>query len=63
MREPLEGGPVRRLAILIAAIALVTAPAAFAQDGAGSSKFTVNPVMAKGPATATVTIVEFSDYQ
>ncbi len=52
---------MRRLAILIAAIALVTAPGAFAQDGAGT--FTVNPVMAKGPATATVTIVEFSDYQ
>ena len=62
MGEPLEGGPVRRLATLIAAIALVTAPGAFAQDGA-AGKFTVNPVMAKGPATAPVTIVEFSDYQ
>jgi hypothetical protein len=60
----LEGGPVRRLAILIAAaIAVVTAPGAFAQEGAGSGKFTVNPVMSKGPATAPVTIVEFSDYQ
>ena len=63
MREPLEGGPVTRLAILIAAIALVTAPGAFAQDAAGTGKFTVNPVMSKGPATAPVTIVEFSDYQ
>lgn len=54
---------MRRLAILIAAIALVTTPGAFAQDGAGTGKFTVNPVMSKGPATATVTIVEFSDYQ
>ena len=63
MREPLEGGPVTRLAILIAAIALVTAPGAFAEEGAGTSKFTINPVMSKGPATAPVTIVEFSDYQ
>ena len=63
MGDPLEGGPVRRLATLIAAIALVTAPAAFAQEGAGSGKFTINPVMSKGPATAPVTIVEFSDYQ
>ena len=63
MREPLEGGPVRRLATLIAAIALVTASGAFAQEGTGSGKFTINPVMSKGPATAPVTIVEFSDYQ
>jgi hypothetical protein len=63
MGEPPEGGPVRKLATLIAAIVLVTAPGAFAQEGAGSGKFTVNPVMSKGPETATVTIVEFSDYQ
>ena len=63
MGDPLEGRPVRRLATLIAAIALLTAPGAFAQDGAGTGKFTVNPVMSSGPATAPVTIVEFSDYQ
>jgi hypothetical protein len=63
MREPLEGGPVTRLAILIAAIALVAAPGTFGQDTAGTGKFTVNPAMSKGPVTAPVTIVEFSDYQ
>ena len=50
-----------RLATLIATIALMTAPGASAQESA--AKFTINPVMAKGPATAPVTIVEFSDYQ
>jgi hypothetical protein len=63
MGKPLERGPVRSLATLIAAIVLATAPGAFAQDGPGTGKFTVNPVMSKGPATAPVTIVEFSDYQ
>ena len=29
----------------------------------GPSTITLNPVMTKGPARATVTIVEFSDYQ
>ena len=61
--HPLEGGTVKRLAVLIATIALVTASGAFAQQGAGPGKFAVNPVMSKGPATAPVTIVEFSDYQ
>ena len=28
-----------------------------------SSPLTVNPVMSRGPATAPVTIYEFSDYQ
>jgi hypothetical protein len=54
---------VRRIATLIAIIALLTAPGVFAQDAAGPGKFTINPVMSKGPATAPVTIVEFSDYQ
>jgi len=54
---------MRALATLIAALALVTAPAALAQDGAGPGKFSVNPIMSKGPTTAAVTIVEFSDYE
>ena len=54
---------MKRLATLIVAIALLTAPGAFAQDGAGSGKFTINPIMSKGPATAPVTIFEVSDYQ
>lgn len=54
---------MRKLATLIAAITLATAPGAFAQDAPGAAKFTVNPGMSKGPATAPVTIVEFSDYQ
>jgi hypothetical protein len=31
--------------------------------GGEAPAFTVNPMMAKGPAGAAVTIVEFSDYQ
>ncbi len=36
------------------------APGCFAQTG---TALTIDPVMTKGPATAPVTIVEFSDYQ
>ena len=32
-------------------------------DGTTAGTITVDPVMAKGPAEAAVTIVEFSDYQ
>lgn len=50
---------MRHIAALLAAAVLLSAPSAFAQD----AKFTVNPTMARGPATAPVTIFEFSDYQ
>ena len=36
------------------------APGCFAES---RPAVTVNPAMARGPATAPVTIVEFSDYQ
>jgi len=49
---------VRIIAALIAAI--VPLALAAAQE---SPKFTINPTMARGPAAAPVTIVEFSDYQ
>ena len=52
---------MRAIATLMAAIALTTASGALAQDRA--PQFSINPVMARGPATAPVTIVEFSDYQ
>ena len=47
-------------ALALTAILLgLWAPACSVQSGA----LTLNPVMTKGPATASVTIVEFSDYQ
>jgi protein-disulfide isomerase len=45
----------------MAAIVIVVASGAPAQDAA--SNLTLNPMMSRGPATAPVTIVEFSDYQ
>jgi protein-disulfide isomerase len=46
---------------LIVAIVVLSASGAPAQDVANT--FTLNPIMSRGPATAPVTIVEFSDYQ
>jgi len=55
-------GPGRRtrraLGLALVAMALEMSPAA-----ADTDKFTIDPVMTRGPADAPVTIVEFSDYQ
>jgi hypothetical protein len=42
--------------------ALILGSASLALAGA-SPQFAVDPLMARGPAAAPVTIVEFSDYQ
>jgi hypothetical protein len=52
---------VRTLAALIAVI--VAGPLAIVAAQDGGPRFTINPVMSRGPATAPVTIIEFSDYQ
>ncbi len=54
--------------ILCAAALLIALwpPPAAAQEGrppGTAVRFTLDPVMTKGPVTAPVTIVEFSDYQ
>ena len=49
----------RHAAAALIALGLL-APACPAQTEPG---FTLDPVMIRGPATAPVTIVEFSDYQ
>ena len=47
-----RGWPVAALVLML------WAPGGYSQPAA-----TINPVMAKGPAAAPVTILEFSDYQ
>jgi len=42
---------------------VLVAPVAVACAQERSTGLSIDPVMAKGPATAPVTIVEFSDYQ
>ena len=51
---------MRTIVALLAVIGALPLALAAAQDG---PRFTINPMMARGPATAPVTIVEFSDYQ
>jgi hypothetical protein len=51
---------VRTIAALIAATVALPLAFAIAQE---NRAFTINPMMVRGPATAPVTIVEFSDYQ
>jgi protein-disulfide isomerase len=46
--------------VLVAAVLAVTG---LALGAAAQVHLTVEPFMTKGPATAPVTIVEFSDYQ
>jgi hypothetical protein len=50
---------VKRALTAAAIMVALWAPGCFGQ----TSGVTINPVMTKGPATAPVTIVEFSDYQ
>jgi protein-disulfide isomerase len=61
--SPARGHPVRaRLAAAIAGLSVAAALAA-PSPAQPLPAFTINPTMAKGPAAAPVTIVEFSDYQ
>ena len=54
-----RGRAARRMLALLALFAGLAPLTAGAQNG----KLTINPTMARGPAAAPVTIVEFSDYQ
>lgn len=51
----------RRATALVSAVLLLGV--ASATGTAEDKPFTVNPRMARGPASAPVTIFEFSDYQ
>jgi len=51
---------VKKTLALVALAGGLWTSAGVAQD---SGKLTLDPVMTRGPATAPVTIVEFSDYQ
>jgi hypothetical protein len=51
---------VTRVVVLLLIMLSLGTPGCFAQSGPG---LTIDPVMTKGPETAPVTIVEFSDYQ
>ena len=49
------------LALVVLAVVAVMTPGA--RRARADVELTVNPAMTRGPATAPVTIVEFSDYQ
>ena len=51
---------MRTACVIAATILGLWAPGGSAQPG---PEFTINAAMSKGPASAPVTIVEFSDYQ
>jgi len=56
----------RRPRVYTIRVALLGLALAFMGEGAGAEmpgNITVEPTMVRGPATASVTIVEFSDYQ
>jgi hypothetical protein len=59
-RSPLRGWP-RRWAATVAGVVLALGAAG--GQARPEPAFTIDPAMTKGPATAPVTIVEFSDYQ
>jgi len=56
------GGGVPRAHYSLLCVALLCAPL-FLAAAAGSAEVTIDPALARGPADAPVTIVEFSDYQ
>lgn len=64
MREPTEAGArgvaVRRVLAVAAIVGGLWATGCFGQS---TPAITINPAMTRGPASAPVTIVEFSDYQ
>lgn len=53
----------RRLAMSACLVALWLAACSAQPEPATPGGLTLDPVMSKGPASAPVTIVEFSDYQ
>ena len=55
-----RAGFLRTLRLTLLALALWATACSAQSDGL---PITINPLMARGPASAPVTIVEFSDYQ